>query len=198
MSIMTVNNKAAESKYNVKLSIPGSVDIIANDNSELMPCHAETVLRVEVTGVGPTNEIQIYGRIRSSELWHYIATITGEVTGIADISTYDFIRYFCSVADGVGTLVGSGFITNKPSGGGGGGGGDASEAQQIIGNNYLNQINNKTPGNLLANKIYDRIEMSNTSTTDVYQYYNGVTLTATVTVTYTDSTKGTIQNVVRT
>ena len=193
---MSLSNKAAESKYNVKLAINGTVDIIQNDNSEAQSCHAETVLRVEVTGVGPTNEIQIYGRIRSSNLWHYIATITGEVTGIADISTYDFIRYFCSVADGTGELVASGFITNKSSGGGGGSG-DASEAQQIIGNNYLSQINNKAPGNLLANKVFDRMEFSFTITEDIIEYYNGVTLTATVTVTYTDTTKATILNVIR-
>lgn len=193
---MAINNKAAESKYNIKLSIDGSGGVLENDNSELMPCHAETQLRIEVTGVGATNEIQVYGRIRSSDLWHYIATITGAVTGLADISTYDHVRYFQTVVDGTGALVASGFITNKSSGGGGGSG-DASEAQQIVGNNYLNQINQKVPGSLLANKTYDNISFSYTSTEDIIEYYNGVTLTATVTITYTDNTKANILNIVR-
>lgn len=91
-------------------------------------------------------------------------------------------------------------VLNLPitsSSGGGSGSGDASEAQQIIGNGYLNQINNKTPGNLLANKSFDRMEFSFTSTEDIIEYYNGAMLTATVTVTYTDNTKATMLNVIR-
>jgi hypothetical protein len=110
MVLMSLNNKASEAKYNVKLSLDGSIGVIENNNSEEIPCHVETQLRIEISGVGPTNEIQIYGRIRSSNLWHYIATVTGPVTGIADISTYDFIRYFQTVADATGELVASGFI----------------------------------------------------------------------------------------
>lgn len=186
---MAINNKASESKYNIKLSIDGSGGVLENDNSEMMPCHAETQLRIEVTGVGPTSEIQVYGRIRSSDLWHYIATIVGPVTGLADISTYDYVRYFQTVVDGTGTLVASGFITNKSSGGGSGGG-DASEAQQIIGNNYLNQINQKSAGSLLANIKYDKIEFSEPSSVEEQMdYYLLGSLTATVLLTYTDSSK---------
>jgi len=136
---MALNNKAAEAKYNVSLDIDGSLGVLVNASSETIPCHVETQLRVEVVGVGPTNEIQIYGRIRNSELWHYIATVTGAVTGLADISTYDFIRYFHTVADGTGKLSASGFIFSS---GGGNGGGSATSANQVIGNNYLSSINN--------------------------------------------------------
>ena len=113
---MSLNNKAAESKYNVKIPITGSTGVLLYGSSEDTPCHVETQLRVELTGVGPTNEIQIYGRIRSSSMWHYIATVTGAVTGIADISTYDYIRYFQTVADGTGELVASGFIFSNGGG----------------------------------------------------------------------------------
>ena len=113
---MSLNNRAAESKYNVKIPITGSTGILSYGSSEETPCHVETQLRVEVTGVGPTNEIQIYGRIRSSSMWHYIATVTGAVTGIADISTYDYIRYFQTVVDGTGELVASGFIFSNGGG----------------------------------------------------------------------------------
>ena len=136
---MALNNTASEAKYNVSLNIDGSLGVLVNASSESIPCHVETQLRIEVTGVGPTNEIQVYGRIRNSELWHYIATVTGAVTGLADISTYDFIRYFHTVADGTGKLSASGFIFS--SGGGGSGSGDASAANQVIGNNYLSTIN---------------------------------------------------------
>lgn len=77
----------------------------------------------------------------------------------------------------------------KVSGGGGGGSGDASEAQQIIGNNNLIQINNKTP------RLFTRTQMSYTSTEDIFERYIGVTLTETVTITYTDSTKTIIDKV---
>lgn len=183
---MSLNNKAAESKYNVKIPISGVTGVLLNGNSEDIPCHVETQLRVEVTGVGPTNEIQIYGRIRSSSLWHYIATVTGPVTGIADISTYDFIRYFQTVADGTGEITASGFIFNSSSGGGG----SATAANQVIANNYLQTINARSSGNLLNDVDFDDFQVAFPDpVTEVYSYYLLGVLQATVEVTYTSSTK---------
>ena len=82
-------------------------------------------------------------------------------------------------------------VVNLPlvSGGGGGGAGDASAANQVIGNNYLSQINNKTP------KLFTRTEMSYTSTEDIFERYIGATLTETLTITYTDSSKTVITRI---
>lgn len=82
-------------------------------------------------------------------------------------------------------------VLNLPvsSGGGGGGSGDASEAQQIIGNNYLLQINNKTP------KLFTKTQMSYNATQDIFERYIGITLTETVTISYTDSSKEVIDNI---
>jgi len=83
-------------------------------------------------------------------------------------------------------------ILNLPlvSGGGGGGGGDASAANQVIGNSYLSQINQKSAGSLLSNIRYDRIDFSEPSTVEEQMdYYLLGSLTATVLLTYTDSSK---------
>jgi hypothetical protein len=57
----------------------------------------------------------------------------------------------------------------------------------------------KVPG--LAIPIFDATSLAQTSTTDTWTFYTGGlagTLVATVTITYTDSTKGTIATVVKT
>jgi len=189
-----LNNQGSESKYNVTIPLDGVAGI---KNGSGLSCHAETQLRIEIVGVNPSNTIDIEGRIRNSPNWYVITTATGAITGTVDISTYDFIRYNVTTPDGSGVIYASGFIFNISSGGGGGGAGDASAANQVAGNAILTLINNKTPGNLLANKLYDNIQMSYTSTTDVFSYYNGVTLTATTTITYTDSTKSVVSSVQR-
>lgn len=75
-------------------------------------------------------------------------------------------------------------------GGGGGGGGDASASNQVIGNNYLNQINQKSAGSLLANIKYDRIDFSDpSSSSEQMDYYLLGSLTASILLTYTDSSK---------
>lgn len=183
---MALNNTASEAKYNVSLNIDGTLGVLSNGNSEFVACHVETQLRIEVTGVGPTNEIQVYGRIRSSELWHYIATITGPVTGIADIATYDFLRYFHTVADGTGKLTASGFIFASPTAGSG----SATAGNQVTGNNSLASIDSKTPGSLLANVKYDDIQATYPTTTiELYKYYLLGVLQATVELTYATSAK---------
>lgn len=165
---MTISNKNSAAKYNVKLSIPGEVAVLDNDNSELQPCFAETVLRVEVVGVGENNEIQIYGRIRSSDLWHYISTVKGAVTGLADIATYDYIRYFCSVSDGVGELTASGFFLTN----------------QATTNSYLKSIDQKLE--VVWDSIITTFPAANQ---DLFTYTLNGSPVQTVTVTYQDSTK---------
>ena len=190
-----INSAGTESKYGLKLTIPNSTGVVGSSDGESV--FAETKVRLEVLNVGPTFTMDVEGQVKNSPNWYPITTITGAITGTLDISTYDRIRYNVTTSDGVGVLVSSGFMLNVSSGGGGGGGGDASAANQVAGNATLTQINNKTPGSLLANKVYDNIQMAYTATTDVFSYYNGATLTATTTITYTDNTKAIITRVQR-
>lgn len=186
-----LNNQGTEAKFNVTIPLDGTTGIKGDPNG--FSCFVETKIRLEVNNVGLSNSLYFQGRIRNSSAWHEIATITGPSNEAYDVSTYDYVRFVILIADGVGEVIGAGFLLSSSSGGGGAG--DASAANQVTGNNLLTQINNKTPGSLLANKLYDKIQMSYTSTTDVFSYYSGVTLTATTTVTYTDSTKSTVDNV---
>ena len=170
---MAINNKSAEAKYNVSIPVTGALGVLANGISETIPCHAETQLRIEVTGVGPTNAIQIYGRLRSSELWHYIATVTGPVTGLCDISTYDFIRYFHTVADGTGTLAASGFILNT---------GSEAVLSTMVGTNTLLQPALRTmsevTGSITPSGLHVRMKISNITVTDVAAQVPAAALTA--------------------
>jgi len=69
-------------------------------------------------------------------------------------------------------------------------------------------LNVDANGNLLTNAInglglpkYDAVSLAQTTLTDIYTFYTGGlsgTLVATITLTYTDATKATIANVVRT
>ena len=87
-------------------------------------------------------------------------------------------------------------VVNLPvtgaGGGGGGGGGDASAANQVIGNSYLNQINQK-----LSPKFTSIVPSFN-ATQDIYSKYVGAVLTETTTITYTDSSKEVIASIVNT
>jgi hypothetical protein len=86
-------------------------------------------------------------------------------------------------------------VVNLPltsTGGSGGGGGDASAANQLITNNYLNQINQK------ISPKFSSIIPSFNATQDIYSKYVGAVLTETTTITYTDSSKETIASIVNT
>lgn len=174
---MSINNNATSAKYNVKLPIGSTVEVLQNDNSEMNPCFAETVLRIEILDVGPDCEIQIYGRIRSSDMWHYISTVKGAVTGLADISTYDYLRYFCSNADGVGTLTASGFFLTN----------------QSATNSYLKSIDKK------LDVVWDAILTTfPSSIQDLFTYTLNEETVQTVLVTYQDNTKKQIVTVNKT
>lgn len=172
-----ISNRGTAAKYNVKVPVIGQVAVLEKDRSEDLSCFAETVLRVEVTGVGVNNEIQIYGRIRSSDLWHYISTVKGAVTGLADISTYDYVRYFCSVPDGQGELTASGFFLTN----------------QSTANGYLKSIDEK------LDVFWDTITTTfPTANQDLFTYsFEGVGV-QTVLVTYQDTTKKQIVSVNKT
>ena len=181
-----INNKGAEAKYNISMVLDGTTGQKNGLNGQ--SCHVETVLRFEVTGVGVTNTIDVEVRLRNSPNWYVIATIPGAVSGTLDISTYDFIRFNVTTADGAGTMYASGYVLNNP--GSGGGGGSATAANQVTGNNSLASIDLKTPGSLLSNIKYDDIQATYpTPTTELYKYYLATVLQATVELTYATSTK---------
>ena len=103
LEVYLLNNTATEAKYNTTINILGVTGIAGSLTG--LTCHAETSLRFEIIGVGPSNTIDIEGRIRNSPNWYALATATGSVTGTIDISTYDYIRYNVTNADGTGVLL---------------------------------------------------------------------------------------------
>ena len=181
-----LNNTATEAKYNVTIPIDGTTGIKGDFDG--LPCFAETTLKFEVFGVGPTNVIEIHWKLRNSPNWRVLTSITGAVVGTVDISTVDFIRYAVTTADGVGDLYASGYMLSSVSASITGG--DASAANQVTGNNYLASINNKTFGSLLPNGPFDDIQVAYpTSSTETYAYYYLGSLLKTVEITYSDATK---------
>lgn len=185
-----LNNKATEAKYNVNIPIDGTIGVKGELNG--LPCFAETVLRLEIVGVGPLNQIDIEGKLRNSNNWYTITTATGAILGTVDISTYDYIRYNVTIADGVGKLYASGFLFTSPANTPAG---SSTSANQVITNNYLASINNKIEGTLIGPVVYDDIQINYTNpTTETYSYFSVGTLMSTVVITYSDSTK---KNIIR-
>lgn len=112
-----LNNQGTESKYATIVSLDGVAGIKGDVNG--LPCYAETQIRVEVNGVGGSNVIAVEARLRNSSVWTSIKTITGAISDTADISTYDFVRYNVTTANGAGSISASGFFFKLNSGGGG-------------------------------------------------------------------------------
>jgi hypothetical protein len=108
---LSLDNKATEAKYNISIPVTNNIGIMGNVNGQ--SCFVETKLRVEILGVGPTCEINVEGRTNSSKNWYVIATYTGPAVAVVDISTYDYIRYTVTVADGTGIINGSGYVLNS-------------------------------------------------------------------------------------
>ena len=194
LEVILLNNTATESKYNVTIPITAGIGVKGDVTG--LPCFAETQVRMEITGVGPLCQIDIQGKIRNSKNWYSITTATGAILGTIDISTYDYIRYVVLVADGTGELNASGYMFTSPNVTPAG---SATAGNQVISNNYLSALNNKAAGSLTGPIVYDDIQIAYpTSTTETYSYYSLAVLTATITITYSDSTKKTITRAQRT
>jgi hypothetical protein len=160
-----INNTATEAKYNATVILNGLVGI--SGDVQGLPCFAETTLRFEVVGVGPTNLIDIQGKIRNSPNWYVLATIPGAVSGTIDISTYDFVRYVTTFVDGTGNLYASGYMLQ-----------------------YQQPITPKNMGSLLSGVSYDEIVATYpTPVTENYQYNLATVSQANILITYTDISK---------
>ena len=136
-----INSQGTFSKHSSIVSLDGALGLVGPEFS----VSSEVKVSVEISGVGGTNVVLVQGRIQNSSVWTTLSTITGAVSTIVDTSSVDFIRFNNSVVDGIGSIVSSGFITDKSAAGGGGGAGDASAANQVIGNASLASINGKMP-----------------------------------------------------
>lgn len=136
-----INNQGTFSKHASIVPLNGALGVTGPEFS----VSSEVKVNVEISGVGGTNVVLVEGRIQNSSVWKTLSTITGAASAIVDTSSVDFIRFNNTVVDGLGTIVSSGFITDKSAAGGGGGGGDASAANQVIGNASLASIDGKTP-----------------------------------------------------
>lgn len=135
-----INSQGTFSKHASIVPLDG----VSGVNGPEFGVSSEVKVNVEISGVGGTNVILVQGRIQNSSTWTTLSTITGAVSAIVDTSSVDFIRFNNSVVNGTGSIVSSGFITDKSAAGGGGGGaGDASAANQVIGNASLSSIDGK-------------------------------------------------------
>lgn len=134
-----INSQGTFSKHASIVSLNGVSGVIGPE----FGVSSEVKVNVEISGVGGTNVVLVQGRIQNSSTWTTLSTITGAVSAIVDTSSVDFIRFNNSVVNGTGTIVSSGFITDKSAAGGGGGAGDASAANQVIGNASLSSIDGK-------------------------------------------------------
>lgn len=105
-----LNTSGTTAKHNTK--VPLSNTITGIKGNLRFPVHIETKLRSIISGVGVTNVVLIQGTIEGSDDWTTITTVTGLSTGVvSDISTYDYIRYNVTVADGDGELISSAFLS---------------------------------------------------------------------------------------
>lgn len=59
---------------------------------------AEGSMRVKIENAGGSNEVTILGAIGNSA-FETIATLTGNQSSVIDVSTYEFIRFSCTVYD---------------------------------------------------------------------------------------------------
>jgi hypothetical protein len=102
-----LNNQGSESKH------AGIVDLNATTGvkGEEYKVFIENRVRFQCEGVGGTNVVACEGRIRGASLWTSLATCTGSASAVADCSTYDFIRFNVTTADGSGKCISSGFIS---------------------------------------------------------------------------------------
>jgi hypothetical protein len=141
-----LNNQSAEAKFNCTVILDGTTGVKGLLEYGVF---VESQARVDVIGVGGSNVLSVQARIRNTETWVSIKTITGAISDTVDISTYDYIRFNVTTANGIGSANASGFITNLASGGGGGG---ATAANQVIGNASLSSIDSKTPA-LVGGKV---------------------------------------------
>ncbi len=170
------------------------VGLVANN----LDIWENNVFKLLVENAGPTNEVRVYGRINTQTTYTYIDHIIGNGDKAFNIELYDFIKIECSIFDSPSNYLivnGSAFTT-------GGSttitGGDASAANQVIGNSYLQNINSKTQGSLLSNINFDEITVAYpTSTKELYSYYLTAGLVATIEVSYSDATKRVLTRVRR-
>jgi hypothetical protein len=102
-----LNNQGSGSKHGSTITLDGTTGIKGSEYEVFI----ESRVRFEALGVGGTNTVICQGRIRGSTLYTTLATATGLVSAVADVSTYDYIRFSVGVASGSGTIISSGFIS---------------------------------------------------------------------------------------
>jgi hypothetical protein len=136
-----INSQGTFSKHGCVVVFDGIVGV---KGASAYSVYAEVKVNVQISGVGPSNVVAIEGRIENSTVWRSLGTIIGANSAVIDTSSVDYIRFNVTTADSTGSLISSGFITDKSAAGGGGSGGDASAANQVIGNASLASIDTKT------------------------------------------------------
>lgn len=104
-----LNNQGSSSKFSAIVALPGTVGV-KGDEFEVF---IENRVRFQSEGssVGGSNVVACEGKIRGSSTWTSLATATGSASAVADVSTYDYIRFNVTTANGTGNIIASGFIS---------------------------------------------------------------------------------------
>jgi len=106
------NKQTHDQKFHRKYTLDGSTGVLGDQNSvnNGYNVYGETTLRVVPKSVGPTNVIDIQAKLESDADFTVIGTVTGTTADTFDISTYDYIQFNVTTADGTGEVIASGFF----------------------------------------------------------------------------------------
>lgn len=103
-------------KFRANITASGSTGIQGGTE---YPVHGEAQVRVQTSGFGATNVVEIQVKIFDGD-WYTLDSVTGNAdSGALDVSAWDFVRFNVTTANGIGTIVASGFFSKAQSAGGG-------------------------------------------------------------------------------
>lgn len=102
-----LNNQGSEAKHAGIVVLDNTLGVKGPE----FAVYIENRVRFQCEGVGVASVVACEGRIRGASTWVSLATATSTASAVADVSTYDFIRFNVTTIGGSGTCISSGFIS---------------------------------------------------------------------------------------
>jgi len=100
---MSKGNSGLLSKHQAKLEYTGEGTIGNESGYEVL---TEVALRLRSNGVKNEHRVAVYAKIATDHIWEQIAIISGPVSDIVNISSWDYVRFECTVyQNGVNTQL---------------------------------------------------------------------------------------------
>lgn len=108
---MSKGNSGILSKLQTKIGFE-STGVI---NSYALEVLTEISVRANINNVNSTNVITVEAKLASDIAWTEIHILTGEVSGIIDVSTWDFIQFKCTTysSSGSAEIIAAGYFNSK-------------------------------------------------------------------------------------